>query len=93
MTFGANSNTKTCVRFWGEEMSCKVHEGLLDCSKYRQLWVSWSGLVITAGQGEMSGQQVLVEYAMHEMNDVGALSFTTARQKSGEWLFEEDLGK
>ncbi|KAI0229902.1 hypothetical protein LSAT2_019688, partial [Lamellibrachia satsuma] len=91
VTFGASSNTKTCVRFWGEEMSCKVHEGLLDCSKYRQLWVSWSGLVITAGQGEMPGQQVLVEYAMHEMNDVGALSFTTARQKSGEWLFEEDL--
>ena len=92
VVFGARSNTKTCVKIWGRELTCSTQEGLLDCSKYRQLWVSWNGRVIAAGQGAMAGQRVLVTASMHELNDVGALSFTTAGQNAGEWLFEEDLG-
>ena len=93
VSFGANSSTKTCVRFWGEETLCGTKKELLDCNKYRQLWVSWSGKVIAAGQGELPGRHVLVKFEMHELNYIGALSFTTAREKAGEWMFDEDLGK
>ena len=93
VSFGANSSNKTCVIVWGEETMCGTKKELLDCKKYRQLWVSWGGSGIAAGQGELPGRHVLVKFDMPEVSDIGALSFTTAREKAGEWMFDEDLGK
>jgi hypothetical protein len=89
---GGWGNTKSAIYTKNNQTGVeKDTTGILDCEDFRQFWIRWESGVLSVGQGQLNGEE-LMSYEETESRSIVAVSISTGDGSTGEWQFNHDVG-
>ena len=94
IVFGGSKNQWTYIRNQSliSNVASARTPNILDCSKFKTLWVSWRGGFIEAGVGAIVGDNKVIDWQDPQPRGIHYVGISTGWGSTGLWEFSDYKG-